>query len=96
MNKLYILLLSLLCSCASMQTPSVLDSTVTTGKKDVVVDQELMKDCGKLSVLSFPTTFENVLLVTSQNTEVFVECKKLNAAKKKILQDYVVTKRNPK
>jgi len=50
-NSLIILLL--LAGCQTIPTPSILE---TTTKKQIVVDQELMKDCANLISIPYPKT----------------------------------------
>jgi len=96
MRRSKVLLLALLLAGCQTFDTTLLDSTVTTGKKEIVVDTEVMKDCGLLKDLIYPAQFEDLLIVYSENVKIFVECKKQNEAKKKILQEYVITKKKDK
>ncbi len=93
MKKIKVVLLCLfLYGCQTVPNTSILDTTSTVTKKEIVVDQEAMKDCEPLKDLPFPATFETVLDIYGQNVQIYVNCKKQNDAKKKILQEYILGK----
>lgn len=88
-NNIIILLL-LLSGCQTIPESSILDTTSTTTKKEIVIDREAMKDCEDLKYLPYPLTFDEFMVVYSMNVQTYVDCKKQNEAKKRILQDFVL------
>lgn len=86
-SKNLLLSLLLLAGCQTIPESTVFDTTSTTAKKEIVIDQEAMKDCENLTYFSYPSTFEQFMVIYSINTQKYADCKNQNAAKKKILQD---------
>lgn len=89
-NNIILLLLPIIFGCSTLPPSSILDTTTTTNKKEIVIDQEAMKDCNDLKYLPYPTSFDEFMVIYSYNVQTYVDCKKQNQAKKKILNQFIL------
>lgn len=68
---------------------STVDPNVLSGKNPIIIDKEILTDCGVLSTLKYPASFEDILQIYSSNLQMYVDCKNQNNSKKQLLEKIV-------
>lgn len=91
--KLLILSSLILAGCHSTPKPSliVIPAEPPTVQKRVVIDPEILKECGNL-VDNIPkgSTFEDILIVKGTDAQSYAICKKYNQSKNRIIKEYLL------
>lgn len=83
-------LLIFIAGCATTPTDPIIAPTTVTEKKQIVVDQEAMKDCEDLKLFTYPINFEDIVVVHAHNTQIYVRCKSYNNNKKEIINKLII------
>jgi len=84
MKKLLIIMF-LLClnGCALFSENEKIETPVV---KKINIDQVLLEDCGDLLPLTNPKSFNDILIVTKDNTALYYSCKEKHKALANILK----------
>lgn len=75
--------------CATVQPPAVLPP-----ESKVEISPLIMKDCGVLKDnLQKGASFADTLVMKAEDAKTFADCKETNAAKKKVIQEFLLNEK---
>lgn len=83
-------LLFFISACATISTDPIIAPTTTIQKKQIVVDPEAMKDCEDLKTLTYPSSFEDIVIMYANNLQIYVRCKSQNNSKKEVINKLII------